>query len=803
MTPLQSWKAWLSILVGAMAISAGAAVIQRSALIDAAGRDADFALLAVDGVVDRSALSMDVLANSGRLRDLLATDADPRETVRFIDSFADAVAPAFREIAIYGSDGRLIASSNTHPELPAIDDPTVLDLLSRVSGGRQKATVGTTASGRPDASFLVAAGVMGAEHVVIGFVARDTLLDPLRATPARLDAGISILIGPSGRIVWRSKGVGALIGRPFADDPALFYSKVASRVPVPDLVSELGLQADPRYRARIDQPHRSNLVLAYVLPRGAIDGMTAWTFGFSLFGGLVIGAAALALLHPTAPGSGMPWARNMAPATSGAAPPVTGSSGGAAGSDAGSDAGRTAATRRLARSLVGLASWEIDPLTETVLVDEGFSTVFGLAATGSPPTVSLAAWRATVVPDDLVGIHAACLEAQAGPASARISYRIVRPDNGETRLIETSISAISQPDGSLRIAGVSFDITEREQAAAARTATIRHRSRSLLAVIQSLVHLSRDFASDNPEAVPDRISALTRADAILSESDERGTLLRSLIEAEIGAHVGASRVGLLGPDLRIAPAQVEPLALAIHELMTNALRHGALTRITGRVTVTWETDADGRLVIRWRERGGPLVGEPDRKGFGSTILHLSVVEQMAGARVMEWLADGLVATLVLPIEIEPGDVLPAQIHPTHGPKDPEPDALSGRRILVLEDQALVGAEIKSLLETAGSTVIGPATRIETADALIAAETMADHRIDAALLDVCLADRCTSPLARRLEEIGIRIVVQAADPERLLEWRAHVRPAAVLLKPVTPRDLTRAMAQALAEHPSAA
>lgn len=176
MTPLQNWKAWLSILVGAMAISAGAAVIQRSALIDAAGRDADFALLAVDGVVDRSVLSMDVLANSGRLRDLLATDADPRETVRFIDSFADAVAPAFREIAIYGSDGRLIASSNTHPELPAIDDPTVLDLLSMVSGGRQKAT------GAEIKSLLETAG-----STVIGPATRIETADALIAAETMAD----------------------------------------------------------------------------------------------------------------------------------------------------------------------------------------------------------------------------------------------------------------------------------------------------------------------------------------------------------------------------------------------------------------------------------------------------------------------------------------------------------------------------------------------------------------------------------------------------------------------------------------
>ncbi len=161
-----------------------------------------------------------------------------------------------------------------------------------------------------------------------------------------------------------------------------------------------------------------------------------------------------------------------------------------------------------------------------------------------------------------------------------------------------------------------------------------HRSKNLLAVVQAMVRqTARNSLSmeEFQDRLADRIAALSDAHDILLARDWRGAPLRDVIMGQLEPFVGAERerVTLEGPDLMVSAAAAQSLALTVHELSTNASKHGALSAPGGSVSIHWELEEhEGRrrFSLRWTERGGPPVPAPERRGFGSFVL-----ERMVGA----------------------------------------------------------------------------------------------------------------------------------------------------------------------------
>jgi two-component sensor histidine kinase len=106
-------------------------------------------------------------------------------------------------------------------------------------------------------------------------------------------------------------------------------------------------------------------------------------------------------------------------------------------------------------------------------------------------------------------------------------------------------------------------------------------------------------------------------------------------------------VTIAGVQLALGLAAAQPLAMAIHELATNAAKYGALSVAQGRVAVEWSWATDGRLVLRWSETGGPPVREPARTGFGSELIEL-LTRQLGGEVAFDWRAQGLLCEFHLP-----------------------------------------------------------------------------------------------------------------------------------------------------------
>jgi PAS domain S-box-containing protein len=243
-------------------------------------------------------------------------------------------------------------------------------------------------------------------------------------------------------------------------------------------------------------------------------------------------------------------------------------------------------------------------------------------------------------------------------------YRIRRPD-GEVRWLLTRAEWQLNEKGLPRsLVGVVMDITERkdsEERLRLLAREVDHRANNLLAVVQGTVQLSQAPTAEALKAVLiGRVAALGRAHQLLSEARWQGADLRRLVEEELLAFsLGeAARVSIRGEDVALPPAAAQSLAMALHELATNAAKYGALSTADGQVAISWTRERRGPLVIRWAESGGPLVARPTRRGLGAAMLSRALGGALRGETRMDWRPEGLVCELELPgeaVEAVPAD----------------------------------------------------------------------------------------------------------------------------------------------------
>jgi PAS domain S-box-containing protein len=210
--------------------------------------------------------------------------------------------------------------------------------------------------------------------------------------------------------------------------------------------------------------------------------------------------------------------------------------------------------------------------------------------------------------------------------------------------------------------GVAFalDLTERKRAEAQQkllAEELNHRVKNTLATVLAIASQTMRLA-ESPAAFKEsfeaRLLALSETHDLLTRGEWQGAGLRDLIHAELApySHDGGSRAHLEGEDVRIGPRAVVMLGMIYHELATNAAKHGALSTSDGQVTVSWgfRTNGQKRLHIQWRERGGPPVEAPRRKGFG-----LRLIEQGTGCGSdnkvkVVFLPEGLSCEIELPFD---------------------------------------------------------------------------------------------------------------------------------------------------------
>jgi len=186
---------------------------------------------------------------------------------------------------------------------------------------------------------------------------------------------------------------------------------------------------------------------------------------------------------------------------------------------------------------------------------------------------------------------------------------------------------------------------------------LNHRVKNTLATVQSIVTQTlrtNATSEDAKEAVQMRLLALSRAHDVLTRESWEGADLIEVVTRALEPYQTSNenRIHLGGPHVRLTPRMSLALAMALHELATNAVKYGALSNKIGIVEVSWTVEngaAPPRLNLRWVERGGPPVKAPSRRGFGSRLIERSLAQDLDGHVEIAFVPTGVVCTVDAPV----------------------------------------------------------------------------------------------------------------------------------------------------------
>jgi two-component sensor histidine kinase len=198
------------------------------------------------------------------------------------------------------------------------------------------------------------------------------------------------------------------------------------------------------------------------------------------------------------------------------------------------------------------------------------------------------------------------------------------------------------------------EVVHREAAEAQQRLLIgelHHRVKNTLSVVQSLISLSlrsADNMDDFRDSIIARIGSLAKTHTLLVEGEATAASLRTMIEGEVEAHSGGHRIALDGPDVTLPSQVAVAVGMALHELITNAVKYGALSVPAGHVDLRWAVkpgDGGDHLLMEWLENGGPVVHKPERRGFGSALLERVLSPELNGEVAVDYRPEGVRARI--------------------------------------------------------------------------------------------------------------------------------------------------------------
>jgi light-regulated signal transduction histidine kinase (bacteriophytochrome)/CheY-like chemotaxis protein len=313
-------------------------------------------------------------------------------------------------------------------------------------------------------------------------------------------------------------------------------------------------------------------------------------------------------------------------------------------------------------------------------------------------------------------------------------------------------------------------------------AELNHRVRNILSLVRALVAQSKDTASSTEEfasVLGGRIQALARAHDQITNLNWAPVALKSLVESEAGAYLGAraDRISMSGPEVALDPKAFATLALVVHEMMTNSAKYGALADSTGQVEVLWTLDEGSSLVIDWKESGGPPVQPPTRRGFGTTIIERSVPFDLKGDAEIKFDLLGVQARFVIPanyVEMIPGmSGLPGKV----AAKEQTMPRISDTALIV-EDNLIIAMSAEVILLELG------ARHVETAASVSQAlRSIEREKPSFALLDVNLGSENSVKVGQKLLELDVPFIFATGYGERA-PIPEELSAAPVIQKPYT-------------------
>lgn len=309
---------------------------------------------------------------------------------------------------------------------------------------------------------------------------------------------------------------------------------------------------------------------------------------------------------------------------------------------------------RIANDAAGVALWSWDVDNDQIELDEKAHQLWGIPADGG--LVTFEDLSARIHPLDLDRVRAAFAATREVVGAYEIDFRIMH--GREVRWVSARGRGEDQGIVGSVMFSIFLNVSARKMAEEARerlASEMSHRVKNLFAIATALTAIS-SRSTTTAEAMADdltrRLSALGRAHDLIrpqvsqqSGATQLGALLAILLDAYDDTQGTGERIRVSVPDVLVGEGSVTTLALVVHELATNSLKYGALSKPTGSLELTC-TEVEGELEMVWKELGGPPVamarGEP---GFGSELVNMSITDQLGGTIDFEWPTEGLIVRL--------------------------------------------------------------------------------------------------------------------------------------------------------------
>ena len=303
--------------------------------------------------------------------------------------------------------------------------------------------------------------------------------------------------------------------------------------------------------------------------------------------------------------------------------------------------------------------WMTDDKATVSFANMHFDHMFGMPAS----ELEDEGWKRIIYPDDLESFAATFNEAFEARAPFRTEVRVVDSEGAVRWLRCEGVPRLNDAGTFLGYTGCNVDITDAkfaEEHLILLIHELNHRVKNTLATVQSIAgqslrRLEGEEAKAARAAFEARLLALARVHDVLTreswEGAELGTVVADAIRP-LDAAEGRSRFTVSGPALRLPPRLALSIAMALHELGTNAVKYGALSKEGGTVGITWSVqreEGETRLFLRWTESGGPPVTQPTRTGFGSRLIERSLARELAGEVQLLFAPTGVVCTIEAPV----------------------------------------------------------------------------------------------------------------------------------------------------------
>ena len=309
---------------------------------------------------------------------------------------------------------------------------------------------------------------------------------------------------------------------------------------------------------------------------------------------------------------------------------------------------------RLAQQAAGIGAFEIDRDRKMIEATPQFLKLLGFEES---PELSLNDFYSVIV-DNPKQIAKQMLQTRQDESLiTHLEFQIKRADTKQLRWIGYWAEAAPKDVGKSmkhRILGVLQDITERRDAQekqALLSGELAHRVKNILAIVQSIANQTLTESTSVTKALQDfsvRLNALAHAQDILTQGATSSADLKQIVESSLDIHDKTKKRFIIsGPPVSLSPQTALSMALALHELSTNAVKYGALSSKNGIVEINWTINKD-EFRFSWREKGGPTVSQPTKLSFGSKLIKRLLPARFNGHAELDYAPEGFSFELTAP-----------------------------------------------------------------------------------------------------------------------------------------------------------